>query len=246
MAARGEREFSQSVDNAIRLLNCFIDKEERGISELARELDMSKASVSRIVAALERGRFLMQNTDTGRYRLGIGLMFFGELVHERNELARALSPLMHELAEAYQSTTHLAVIDGSDLMIIAKISAGPFVYMSSHVGGKLPPYGTSTGKCLLAYMDPERARYCFDKINFTAMTKRTITNMADLQSELELVRQRGYAVDDEESHEGLFCVGCPVFDAGGRVIAAISVSGRRDYLQPRQEEIAGHIKRRLA
>ena len=95
-------------------------------------------------------------------------------------------------------------------------------------------------------MDPERARYCFDKINFTAMTKRTITNMADLQSELELVRQRGYAVDDEESHEGLFCVGCPVFDAGGRVIAAISVSGRRDYLQPRQEEIAGHIKRRLA
>ena len=89
-------------------------------------------------------------------------------------------------------------------MIIAKISAGPFVYMSSHVGGKLPPYGTSTGKCLLAYMDPERARYCFDKISFTAMTKRTITNMADLQSELELVRQRGYAVDDEESHEGLF------------------------------------------
>ena len=66
MAVRGEKEYSQSVDNAIRLLRCFIDKEERGISELSRELDMSKASVSRIVAALERGHFLMQRSEERR------------------------------------------------------------------------------------------------------------------------------------------------------------------------------------
>ncbi len=245
MAVRGEKEYSQSVDNSIRLLRCFIDKEERGISELSRELDMSKASVSRIVAALERGRFLMQNPDTGRYRLGIGLMFFGELVHERNELARALSPLMHDLAEKYQSTTHLAVISGSDVMIISKVSAGPFVYMRSHVGGKLPPYCTSTGKCLLAFMQPEDARYCLEKLSFCAMTSKTITDMPTLQNELELVRRRGYAVDDEESHEGLYCVGCPVFDAAGHVIAAISVSGRRDYLMERQEEVSSYINGHL-
>ena len=75
MANKGEREFSQSVDNALRLLGCFADREECGISELSRELGISKASVARIVAALERGRFLSRNPDTGRYRLGVGRCF---------------------------------------------------------------------------------------------------------------------------------------------------------------------------
>lgn len=246
MANKGEREFSQSVDNALRLLGCFADREECGISELSRELGISKASVARIVAALERGRFLSRNPETGRYRLGVGLMFFGSLVRERSELARALSPIMHAVAEKYQSTTHLAVFSGSEVLIIAKVSAGPFVYMSSRVGGSLYPHCTSTGKCLLAFMEPESARRCLETLQFEALTPRTITDMPSLLEELRLTRERGYAIDDGEYHEGLYCIGCPVLDSGGHAIAAISVSGRREALEPLQKEIFSDVTRALS
>lgn len=74
MAERGKSEYSQSVTNALRLLGCFVEREERGISELSRELGLSKSAVARIVASLEDGRLLMQNAETGKYRLGTGFL----------------------------------------------------------------------------------------------------------------------------------------------------------------------------
>ena len=74
MAERGKSEYSQSVSNALRLLGCFVEREERGISELSRELGLSKSAVARIVASHESGKFLLKNAETGKYRLGVGLL----------------------------------------------------------------------------------------------------------------------------------------------------------------------------
>ena len=80
MTGRGKSEYSQSVTNALRLLGCFVEREERGISELSRELGLSKSAVARLVASLEAGRLLMQNAETGKYRLGAGFLLYGDLV----------------------------------------------------------------------------------------------------------------------------------------------------------------------
>ena len=110
MTGRGKSEYSQSVTNALRLLGCFVEREERGISELSRELGLSKSAVARLVASLEAGRLLMQNAETGKYRLGAGFQLYGDLVRERSELSRALAPALTLLAEEYQATAHLAVL----------------------------------------------------------------------------------------------------------------------------------------
>ena len=100
MTGRGKSEYSQSVTNALRLLGCFVEREEGGgISELSRELGLSKSAVARLVASLVAGRLLMQNAETGKYRLGAGFLLYGDLVRERSELSRALAPALTLLAE---------------------------------------------------------------------------------------------------------------------------------------------------
>lgn len=242
MTGRGKSEYSQSVTNALRLLGCFVEREERGISELSRELGLSKSAVARLVASLEAGRLLMQNAETGKYRLGAGFLLYGDLVRERSELSRALAPALTLLAEEYQATAHLAVLSGGELTIAAKVSAGPFVYMSSRVGGTLPIHASATGKCLLAWMPMEQRRALLDKAELRRFTDSTITSREALEAELSAILARGYALDDGETHEGLYCIGCPVLDAAGRAVAAVSVSGSRAALEPRRDEAVKFIR----
>lgn len=241
MESNGKKELSRSVENAIRLIECYSDKEERGISELARELDLSKASVARIVAALEKGKFLMQNAETGKYRLGISMMLYGYLAWERNELANALAPAMRDIAQKYQCTTHLAILSGNELMIINKVSAGPFVYMTSRIGGTLLAHATAAGKCILAYLDVDRQQEYISNAKLEKLTDNTITDKDSLVLELRTIKERGYSVDNEESHEGLYCIAVPVFNISNRPIAAVSVSGRKELLASKQDEIVGYL-----
>ena len=240
MTGRGKSEYSQSVTNALRLLGCFVEREERGISELSRELGLSKSAVARLVASLEAGRLLMQNAETGKYRLGAGFLLYGDLVRERSELSRALAPALTLLAEEYQATAHLAVLSGGELTIAAKVSAGPFVYMSSRVGGTLPIHASATGKCLLAWMPMEQRRALLDKAELRRFTDSTITSREALEAELSAILARGCALDD-----GLYCIGCPVLDAAGRAVAAVSVSGSRAALEPRRDEAVKFIRNLL-
>ena len=245
MPERGKSEYSQSVTNALRLLSCFIEREERGISELARELSLSKSSVARLVASLEEGRLLMQNQETGKYRLGTGFLLYGDLVRERSELARALAPALSQLAEEYQATAHLAVLSAGELTIVYKVSAGPFVYMSSRVGGTLPIHASATGKCILAWLPPEQRSELLDSAELRKFTDTTITTREGLEAELGTIRVRGYALDDGETHDGLYCIGCPVLNRAGRAIAAVSISGSRAALEPRRAEAVERIQRLL-
>lgn len=242
MKESGKKEYSQSVDNAMRLIGCFANSEEAGISEMARELDMSKASVSRIVAAMERRGFLTQNKSSGKYALGVSMMMYGALAQERNVLSKTFEPVLRALAEKYMVTAHISTFIGKDLVILNKISAGPFVYMSSRVGGTLSPYATAMGKCILAYSSPEFVEEYISKENFMKLTQATISGPEELYSELDKVRQVGYAVDDGENHAGLYCIARPILDKCYKPIAAISVSGSRDAMEPIKDSVAKYMK----
>ena len=245
MAERGKSEYSQSVSNALRLLGCFVEREERGISELSRELGLSKSAVARIVASLECGKFLLKNAETGKYRLGVGFLLYGSLVRERSELSRVLAPALSQLAEEFQATAHLAVLIGKELTIVNKVSAGSFVYMSSRVGGTLPMHASATGKCILAWLPAEQRAELLEECDFKRYTDSTITDKAALESELSVTRVRGYALDDGETHDGLYCIGCPVLDAAGDILAAVSVSGSRAVLESQLDAVVNSIRNSL-
>lgn len=245
MAADSKKEYSQTADNALKIIACFSDREELGISELARELALSKASVSRLVAALERNGFLLQSRQTGKYQLGMALMMYGSLAKERNTLSKTFDPVLHEISEKYQTTTHMSIFSDGELVIINKISAGPLIYMSSRVGGTLTAYATAMGKCILAHYDAPLQEKLLAKFDYIKYTENTRIDTASLRRDLAEIYKRGYAVDDEEMHEGLFCVALPVLGASGAPLAAISTSGPKARLAPIQEEIASYIKRKI-
>lgn len=242
MDSTNKKDISQTAENALRILDCFIEKEECGISELSRELELGKASVSRLVAALERKKFLMQDKSTGKYRLGVRLMLFGSLYTERNELSRYFSAPMREIAEKYQSTSHLSAYLGNEIHIVNKVACGPLVYMTSRIGGTMSAASSATGKSVLAFLPKDKVEILLSKENFEALTEHSITDRETYLSELQKVKIQGYSVDDEESYLGLYCISVPVFNMCGELIAALSLSGSKRLLYERTKEIVADLK----
>ena len=106
-------------------------------------------------------------------------------------------------------------------------------------------HASATGKCVLAWLPAEQRAELLEECDFKRYTDSTITDKAALESELSVTRVRGYALDDGETHDGLYCIGCPVLDAAGDILAAVSVSGSRAALEPRRDEAVKFIRNLL-
>lgn len=237
MKERGSKETVQSVENALRLLECYAAAEEMGITEIAMMMDVGKATASRLVFSLQKYGYLQQDEVTKKYRLGMKLMYMGTLVKERNELVYLMDSYMKELAYRFQLCAHLVVLEGYKAKFIHKIAAGPFMSMRSHVGGTLPAYGTASGKCLLAHSSPQEIDTYFKNVELKPMTLETIIDERALREELIQIKERGYSEDRGESDMGLYCVAVPLTDGYGHVIAAASISGLKETVIGNKSEI---------
>lgn len=245
MTGRGKSEYSQSVANALRLLGCFVEREERGISELSRELGLSKSAVARLVASLEAGRLLMQNAETGKYRLGAGFLLYGDLVRERSELSRALAPALTLLAEEYQATAHLAVLSGGELTIAAKVSAGPFrVYVLPAWAARCP--STPRPRQMPAGLDAkERAARCSTRPNCAASRTAPSRAARPWRRSFPLSSRAAtpWTMARRTRASTASAARCSMPLAGA--VAAVSVSGSRAALEPRRDEAVKFIRNLL-
>ena len=221
--ARDDRE---AVDKAISLLVAFGDQacSGVGVSELARRTRLNKSTAYRVLGMLERNK-VVERVGTG-YRLGVRLHELGSSVYAPgSERTRdLLLPFVTDLYEATRQTVHLATLHGTDVIYLVKLYGHRPVPAPSRVGGHLPAYCTAVGKVQLAF-DPEAAAQLSGTAPLRAFTARTITDPAALAAELARIRRDGIAFDEEESQVGLCCVAAPVFGAGGRPVAALSVAG---------------------
>lgn len=239
-----KKESSKSLDNALEILNSFTTSEELGISELARNLNLGKATVSRLISSFEKSKFLVRNPN-GKYRLGMGLILLGSLASERNEFAKAKEQVMKEIASKYSATTHLGIKTGNDVTIINKVSDGPLIYMSSRVGGTIRIYSSALGKCILAYSGNEEIERYLKEAEFKKYTEQTITDPNKLKIELEKIKTNGFAVDDGETHQGLLCIAVPIFDISKNVIGAISISGQKENLVSLKDDIVKFMRSKV-
>jgi DNA-binding IclR family transcriptional regulator len=133
--------------------------------------------------------------------------------------------IVSEMARACDETVHLAILEGNEVLYIAKEEGTNTIRMVSAVGRRFPAYGTGVGKMLLSALPPaELDRLYPPDLPLAPITPHTITDPVALRQELAEIRVRGYAIDEEESTPGLCCIAAPVFDSHGAVVAAISVS----------------------
>jgi IclR family transcriptional regulator, KDG regulon repressor len=226
------RDDRAAIDKAITMLGAFGDQASTGlgVSELARRTRLNKSTAHRVLGMLERNG-VVERIGTG-YRLGARLHELGLAVnppgHER--IRDVLLPFLTDLYELTRQTVHLAMLHGTDVVYLAKLYGHRPIPTPSRIGGRLPAHCTAVGKVLLAY-DPEAAARALAE-PLHRFTASTIADPADLAAELDRIRRSGIAFDDEESQPGLTCVASPVLAADRRAVAALSIAGPRDRVDP--------------
>ncbi|MBA1337122.1 MAG: Transcriptional regulator, IclR family [Firmicutes bacterium] len=218
-----------SIVRAIDILELYGHHErELGISEIARRLNLYKSTVHRIVATLEKKDILEQNRDTGKYRLGLKLYKIGITARDGNELIAISMPHLKELTRRTGETSNLVVMDGSMSMYLAQEESSRMVRMFTRVGARVLPHCNGAGKVLLAQMPQDQLEAVIAENGLKEYTKNTIRRREDLIRELKEVREKGFAVDNQEREEGVKCIAAGVKNRTGRVVAAVSISGPVD------------------
>jgi IclR family KDG regulon transcriptional repressor len=194
-----------------------------GITELSRRLGLGKSTVHRLCATLEHHGYLVRDAATGRYRLSLRVFQIGSHALDALDLPARAMPALEALGTATDETVHLAVLDGTEAIFIGKVESPRPLRLYSQVGRRCPAHCTAVGKVLLAHAGGDR-RTVLGARPLKRYTPKTITSIPALLRELEEVRRRGYALDEEEFEDGIRCIAAPVRDYRGRVVAALSVS----------------------
>ena len=216
----------QVLDRALGILDLLADiSPELGPSEVSERTGLHKSTTHRLLQVLERHRLIEKIAQNGKYRLGLKLFELGSKAVAQLDLrGRALQYLERLVLETGE-TAHICVLDGDRMLSIANVESPRTLRTPSTVGRRTHLHCTSVGKALLAHLPEEEQDELIKKLELTAYTRHTLIKPSRLKAELKLIRQRGYAIDDEEFEEGLRCVGAPVMDYSGGVVAAMSIAG---------------------
>jgi DNA-binding IclR family transcriptional regulator len=216
----------QSVERAIAILKSFsLERPERGVSELSREIGLHKSTVSRLMKTLEHGGLLSRNPESERYRLGLDLIGLSAQVISFVDVRQVARPFLRELAETCKETVNLSVLDAGQVVNLEQfVPPMRRIKNVGRVGRRMPPHCTAAGKVLLAYLPEEELEQVL-QTDLQRFTPHTITDPVKLQQELDQVRRDGYATVREELEEGLNVVAGPVYDHTGQATASVSVAG---------------------
>ena len=214
-----------SVKKALELLDHFtVERPELSLAEISREVDAHKSSVFRVLTTLKASGFLEKDSLSGKYRLGLKILDLAGRVWGRYDIRQISAPFMEELARQTEEVIHLAVLDGADIVYLEKKGQGQILTVATRVGGRNPAYASSMGKILLADLSESELKAILGQGKLKKLTPNTIDEIPKLIEELASIRKQGFALYNEETFPGIRCVGAPIRDARGRVIAAVSAT----------------------
>jgi len=195
------------------------------LAALARASGLTEATALRYLTTLVRLELAERDTTTGQFRLGLGLLVLGERALGALNPRRIANPFMERLRERYGETVNLAVFRRDALVLVEVLEGTHALKRGAQVGQRDPLHSTGLGKAVLAFLPTQERARLLRQTGMKRYTTTTVTEPAALEAQLGIVRQRGYAVDLEESVLGLRCVGAPVFDRRGLPGYALSISG---------------------
>jgi IclR family transcriptional regulator, KDG regulon repressor len=215
-----------AVGRALDILELLLDTPDISAPEITERLGLPRTTVHELVTTLaDRSYLIPVPGQPTRYRLGLRLFLLGSSFAERLDMAAEAQEVAREVAASCDETVHVALLEGTDVVYIAKVDSTHPVRMVSAVGRRLPAHCTGVGKMLLSGLSAEAldARYPRDR-TLQAMTPRSITSPAKLRAHLATVRKAGVAYDDCESNDAVHCVAAPAYERSGAMVAAMSIS----------------------
>jgi len=215
----------------LRMLQALaLSDRPRGVTELGRELGVTKSNAHRLLKTLVHSGFAQNNADAGKYSATLKVWELGSHVLSRVDVKNVSGALLQALADKTGESVHLSLLSEGSVVYIDKIDSVQPVRAYSQIGKGAPAYCVATGKALLAHQSPEMIASLCERLE--ANTSRTITNAAELQRELARVRQLGYALNRGEWREGVCGVAAPIRDVSHNVIAAVGISGPESRMKP--------------
>jgi IclR family transcriptional regulator, acetate operon repressor len=217
----------RSVARALRLVEIVADGPADGqsLSDLARALGTSKSTTLALARTLAAAGYLRDIRPGPRYTLGTTLLKLGDLARQQLPLGDMCRPLLEELAETTKMTARIAVRDGGYPVFIDRVDGPGSVRFHAPLGQREIPYASAAGKAILATMEEPKVRELCAQTGLRPRTGHTITDIDSLLDNLALARRHGFAVDDEEDAEGIFCVGAAFFGHDSSCAGAVSVTG---------------------
>lgn len=225
-----DRDGVRSVDRAASLLIALGNWDgEAGVTELARSLGLHKSTASRLLATLQKRGLVEQDEDSGRYRLGLAMVYLGGHAEKTLDLRSIALPQLASLASSVKETATLGALEGDSVLTIAWSDATGMG--RDRTGRNMPLHATAPGKVLLSSR-PEREVVRLSKIGFTSYTSHTIVRVDRLLEEMARVRKRGFATAFGEHEPAVNAVAMPVYDQRGSVVAALEVRGFGNRIPP--------------
>lgn len=214
----------ESVDNALKLLLEFKERESVGVSEAGEHLGVAPSTAHRLLSMLQYRGFAVQDEESRIYRPGAALIEIGLKAVRDMSLLRQARPAIERLSERLGETVHLLVREGANVRFVDGVESPRALRVTSRVGMLLPAHCTAGGKALLAGLEPEAVRELYPTPTLPGLTSRSIRRRADLERELVTIRERGSATNVGESEDDVTAVGVAVRDHRGRQPAAIAVA----------------------
>jgi DNA-binding IclR family transcriptional regulator len=238
----GQPGSSTTVLRAISLLEALsaAPPQGMGVTELSREIGANRSTVYRILGALRPLGYVRDGAEPGTVSLGFRVVELGERILGQLDIRKIAGPHLRRLSEITEETSHLGVLDDTEIVYIDKAEPEKqATRLFSTPGKRVPLHSTAMGKAYLAAMDPAEAAALIDRIELTPRTEKTITDRDALEAELELIRQRGWSTDIGETEIWVHCAGAVVLGRDGRPAAALSTSA------PEARIEVGHIEERI-
>jgi IclR family pca regulon transcriptional regulator len=218
-------EFVQSLERGLAVIRAFShDRPRLTLSDVARETGMTRAAARRFLITLETLGYV--SSDGRLFSLRPSVLQLGYAYLSSFSLTEIAQDHLEELAERMHESCSASVLDGDDIVYVARASTNRIMTIGLSVGARLPAYCTSMGRVLLAALSEAELDTYLGRVAMQARTDRTITDPKELRAEILRVREQGYCLLDQELEAGVRSIAVPVHDADNRVVATINVSGQ--------------------
>ncbi len=227
----------ESVDRMALILSALERASEQSLDHVARASGLNESTALRYLLSLAKHGLVERDEGSGRFRLGLSLFRLGTRAIEYRDVIPFALPMMERLLAEFGESVNLATRQQGQVVIL-KVLEGPTPTRKGARAGEADVWhGSSLGKALLAEMPGPEAEDLLGRLALPGFTPNTIVTIDGMRSELERTRQRGYAIDDEESVEGLRCVGVAIRDHSGTARYAVSVSGPKSRMTYQRAEV---------
>ena len=219
--------YIKSIIKSLNILNLFSEsRQELSISEISKALDLGLSTSYRLLSTLKYKNYIEQNPLNLKYKLGYAFLNKAFLVSdsEANIIKKSI-PYLENLRNFTKESVSLAVLDGVNIVYIAKADSYEVLRTNIEIGKKFPAHKTALGKVLLAHLSSKKFNRLFDKDKLVVSAPCSNLDISEFKQYLEKVRGEGIAFDDEEATPGIRCIAAPIVGVNGEVSTAISISG---------------------